>query len=76
LRWCDDGKETFVKLVKNFTNLKKVKFEPADKKDCTEGHKLFKKEIEFFINKIKKCHKAEEDYESRIESCSNDHMFE
>ena len=54
----------------------KVKFEPADKNDSTEGHKLFKKEIEMFVRKIKKEHKSEEDMASRILSCSNDYMFE
>jgi thymidine phosphorylase len=50
----------------------KVKFEPADKNDESEGHKLFKKEIEMFVRKIKKEHKSEEDMASRINSCSND----
>lgn len=56
--------------------MQKVKFEPADKKDETEGHKLFKKEIEMFVRKIKKEHKSEDDMAARIMSCSNDHMFE
>jgi thymidine phosphorylase len=50
----------------------KVKFEPADKNDESEGHKLFKKEIEMFVRKIKKEHRSEEDMASRINSCSND----
>lgn len=54
----------------------KVKFDPADKKDETDGHKLFKKEIEMFVKKIKKEHKSESDMAERIESCSNDRMFQ
>ena len=49
---------------------------PADKKDETDGHKLFKKEIEMFVKKIKKEHKSESDMAERIESCSNDRMFQ
>ena len=62
--------------MKTYTNLIKVKFEPADKKDDSEGHKLFKKEIEMFVQKIKKEHRSEDDMAERILSCSNDHMFE
>jgi len=61
--------------LKNHTNLVKVKFDPADKEDKTEGHKLFKQEIKFFVSKIKKEHKSEDDMGERIVSCSNDHMF-
>lgn len=43
-------------MLKEYTNLIKVKFIPADKKDENEGHKLFKKEVEFFVSKIKKGH--------------------
>ena len=75
LRWEDDSKKVFVDLLKTYTNLVKVKFEPADKKDETEGHRLFKKEIEMFVRKIKKEHKAENDRNARIESCSNENMF-
>ena len=57
--------------------LSKVKFEPADKKDPVhEGHKLFKKEIEFFVKKIKKDQRKLEEMQDRVESCSNHHLFE
>jgi hypothetical protein len=74
--WDAPSKQVFIDLLKTYTNLKKVKFEPADKNDDSEGHKLFKKEIEMFVRKIKKEHKSEEDMASRIMSCSNDYMFE
>jgi hypothetical protein len=76
LKWDAASKQVFVDLLKTYTNLNKVKFEPADKTDENEGHKLFKKEIEMFVRKIKKEHKSEEDMASRIHSCSNDYMFE
>ena len=46
-------------LIKDLhnTNLTKVKFEPSTKKDELQGHKLFKKEIEFYVKKIKQSHK-------------------
>ena len=62
----------FINLLKNHTNLTAIKFEPANKNDETEGHKLFKKEIDFFVNKIKFGHRSEDDRKERIESCSND----
>jgi len=34
--------------------LKKVKFEVADKKDKSSGHKIYKKEVDFFVSKIQK----------------------
>tara|TARA_B110000285_G_C14910050_1_gene507478 strand:+ start:119 stop:859 length:741 start_codon:yes stop_codon:yes gene_type:complete len=75
LRWEEDSKKVFIDLLKTDTNIVKVKFEPADKKDATEGHKMFKKECEMFVKKIKKEHKAENDRNDRIESCSNENMF-
>ena len=52
-KWKDDSKAAFVNLLKNSKNFEKVKFEPSDKKDDTQGHYLFKKEVEFFVKKIK-----------------------
>ena len=75
LRWEEDSKKVFIDLLKTDTNIVKVKFEPADKKDATEGHKMFKKECAMFVKKIKKEHKAENDRNDRIESCSNENMF-
>lgn len=75
-KWDAPCKQNFIDLLKTYTNLIKVKFEPADKNDENEGHKLFKKEIEMFVRKIKKEHKSDEDMASRILSCSNDYMFE
>ena len=37
---------------------------------------MFKKEIEFLVKKIKKDNKNEQEREERLESCSNDRMFE
>lgn len=53
----------------------KIEFAPADKKDSTNGHKEFKKEMQFFVKKIKSKHKAKEEFEERIESCANENMF-
>ena len=62
--------------LENLVKINQLNAEPADKNDESEGHKLFKKEIEMFVRKIKKEHKSEEDMASRINSCSNDYMFE
>ena len=54
-RWNQKSMDEFIVLIKDLhnTNLTKVKFEPATKKDELQGHKLFKKEIEFYVKKIK-----------------------
>ena len=44
-------------MLRNHRMLNKVKFDPADKNAEHEGHKLFKKEIEFLVSKIKRSHK-------------------
>lgn len=44
-------------MLRNHKMLNKVKFDAADKSAEHEGHKLFKKEIEFLVSKIKRCHK-------------------
>ena len=66
----------FVDLLKTNKCLEKVKFEPADRKDETQGHYLFKKEVDFFVKKIKAAHKSNSEFEQRIESCSNNYMVE
>ena len=45
----------FMDMLKCHKNpaIVKIKFEPADKKDSTSGHKEFKKEMQFFVKKIK-----------------------
>ena len=56
--------------------LKKVTFIPADKNDQEHnGHYMFKKEIQFYVGKIKKMQKCEEETNERSEECSPDHMF-
>jgi len=76
-KWDDECKVKFIEMLKTHKSpaLVKVKFDAADKKDETDGHKEFKKEMEFFVKKIKKEHKNSEEFEERIESCSNEHMF-
>ena len=51
-KWDDFCKEAFSSMLQSNTqrNLKKVKFEVADKK--VQDHKSFKKEVEFFVSKI------------------------
>lgn len=76
-QWGEESKAAILKLLKVNSHLTKIKFEPANKKDPVhEGHKFFKKEIEFFVKKIKKEHKKNEHMEERMESCTNDHLFE
>jgi len=58
----------------NTDTFEKVKFVPADKNDDTQGHVLFKKEIDFFVRKIKIMKKGIEEFNDRFDSCSNDHM--
>lgn len=53
----------------------KIKFEPADKGDATNGHKDFKKEMQFFVKKIKQKHKSQEEFDDRLDSCANENMF-
>ena len=62
-KWDDSAKAMFIELLKTNKCLEKVKFEPHDKKDDTNGHKLFKKEVEFFVKKIKTAHKSNKEFE-------------
>ena len=75
LQWTTQSKEFFCDSLRTHRLLKKVKFEAADKSAEHEGHKLFKKEIEFLVSKIKRCHKQYEELEERREECSSDAMF-
>ena len=63
-------------MLKTSDSFEKIKFEPADKKDDTQGHYLFKKEVEFFVKKIKNNMKSKAEFEERLESCSNNYMVE
>lgn len=62
-------------MLRNHKMLSKVKFEAANKKADHQGHKLFKKEIDFLVSKIKRTHKQSEELEERRDECSSDHMF-
>ena len=55
LKWDDECKAMFIDMLKNHKKpaIVKIKFDPADKKDETGGHKDFKKELQFFVKKIK-----------------------
>jgi len=63
-----------LKVHKN-PSFTKINFIPADKKDESKGHKDFKKEMQFFVKKIKSQHKSQQEFDSRIDSCSNENMF-
>ena len=69
--WCQKSKDAFVCMIQGHKCLTKVKFDEAKDSD----HKTFKKEIEFYVKKIKKEHKAKDAIEKRKESCTNDHLF-
>lgn len=69
--WSENSKSEFVAMLKEHKYFEKVKFEAAKGQD----HKAFKKEIEFFVRKIKKCHEKNEDIEERKVSCTNEHLF-
>ena len=69
--WCQSSKDEFISMIKGHKALTKVKFDDAKGSD----HKQFKKEIEFYVKKIKKEHKANEKNEERKESCTNEHLF-
>jgi len=56
-------------MLRTHKNLVKVKFESEN------DHALFKKEIEFFVGKIKKEHRANGEIEDRKESCESEHLF-
>jgi len=43
-KWSDASKAEFINFLKSSKCIMKVKFEPHDKKDETQGHHLFKKE--------------------------------
>jgi len=76
-RWEEDSKAMFVEMLKTCgTNLTKAKFVPHDKNDDTQGHNIFKKEVEFSLKKTKGRHKSVKDFEERIESCSTTYMVE
>ena len=70
-RWSDSSKIEFIKMIQGHKCLTKVKFDEAKDSD----HKAFKKEIEFYVKKIKKEHKTHDAIEERKESCANDHLF-
>jgi len=61
----------FVSMIKGHKNLVKVKFESS--KGC--DHSAFKKEVDFFVKKIKKTHKTMDKIDDRRESCTTDHLF-
>lgn len=64
-------------MLKENKTLKKVTFIPANKNDETHmGHYMFKKEIQFYVGKIKKSQKCEEETVERSEECSPDHLFQ
>mmetsp|Transcript_1043 Transcript_1043/g.1910 ORF Transcript_1043/g.1910 Transcript_1043/m.1910 type:complete len:313 (-) Transcript_1043:8-946(-) len=69
------GTELDRSLLQKPPQLKKMKFEPAES-DSENDHKLLKKEIQFYLKKIKKENKKEEEIDERIEACSNQKMFE
>ena len=76
-KWNDSSKAMFIEMLRSHKNptFKKIKFDPADKKDTTKGHKQFKEEMKFFIKKIKSQHKAADEFDERFESCANENMF-
>ena len=77
LSWDDEAKASFIENLKTCKNLTKVKFEGRENtSENDDGHKMFKKEVEFLMKKNKREKKCEEDREDRIASCSNDEMFE
>lgn len=59
-------------MLKGHKNLVKVKFDSAEGSD----NSVFKKEIQFYVKKIKKCHKHNEQIEDRKNSCANEHLFQ
>lgn len=67
----------FMEMLKCHPNpaIVKIKFDPANKKDETQGHKEFKKEMQFFVKKIKSKHKSQEEFDDRLDSCANENMF-
>lgn len=69
--WNQNSKNEFISMLKDHDNMAKVKFESAKNSD----NKMFKKEIEFFVKKIKKQHKKDESMEDRKISCTNEHLF-
>ena len=69
--WSEQSQAEFVSMIKGHRNLVKVKFDES--KGC--DHSAFKKEIEFFVKKIKKSHKNQDKIEDRKESCTTDHLF-
>lgn len=77
LKWTKESKQAFLDLLMNHKNpaIVKIKFDAANKKDETNGHKEFKKEMEFFVKKIKSKHRAQNEFDDRIDSCSNENMF-
>lgn len=55
MKWEEEAKQMFITMLKTHKNpaITKIKFDPADKGDATNGHKDFKKEMQFFVKKIK-----------------------
>ena len=58
-------------MLKDHKNLIKVKFDSAKDSDNSN----FKREIKFYVKKIKKSHKIQDDIEERKDSCANEHLF-
>jgi hypothetical protein len=69
--WNENVKAEFVKTLKSHKCFCKVKFESAKNSD----NKMFKKEIDFFVKKIKKMHEKNEEIDERKISCTNEHLF-
>jgi len=70
--WCDSNKADFCDMLKKHKNLQKVKFD-YDKDVC--DHTLFKKEVNFYVNKIKDEHDYIDEVGQRKESCDPNYLF-
>lgn len=75
--WSESSRQAFCDLLKNNTNLKKVKakFQKCNWKD--DGYsKQFVDEIEFYTEQKEKSNEKQEDFADRMRSCEQEYAFQ
>ena len=78
--WTEKGTQSFCRMLKNFTCLKKVKItsnrDTSQDNELKEKHELFIQEIAFYTSiKTKEVNKQKE-YQKILDGCGSDKLFE
>jgi len=75
--WSEQSRQAFCDLLKNNTNLKKVKAKFQKCNWTDDGYtKQFVDEIEFYTDQKEKSNEKQEDFCERMRSCEQEHAFQ